>query len=107
MLVLTLQIWPYEGRLMNGMQLFNESCLSVSGYHLLVLMNPLELQNDSSDSEIGYSLIFLTLLNILGNLAYILYTSYVDLRPKLVKLMQYIKLKCRKMRKTPALYNIE
>jgi hypothetical protein len=37
---------PYEQKWMNYMKLFNEGCISVCGYHLLVFGKNLGEQND-------------------------------------------------------------
>jgi hypothetical protein len=65
-IIYLIQCRPYEGRLMNLNEIFNEGCVLASGYTLLIFTE--QVQEIAMREATGYIIIGLILLNFLVNL---------------------------------------
>jgi hypothetical protein len=74
MIVYIQAVKPFEIPLLNRIEVFNECCILIAGYHLF------SFTDFVSDSEIkykmGWSIIGITIINIAVNMGVMFYGSY-------------------------------
>lgn len=81
---------PFEMRLLNYMEIFNEFCLLDISYHLLLFTDFIS----SSDEQytIGFSIIGIALLNILVNMIVMTILTFICLKVVIKNLINKIKI---------------
>lgn len=67
MIIYTVSVRPFEEPLLNRVEIFNELCILVSSYHLIVFTDFMPSGNEGIQEKAGYTMIGVTLLNVLIN----------------------------------------
>ena len=82
---------PFISRLLNMLEIFNEVCILLSSYHLLMFTD--FNIDENSENKAGYSLIAITALNVLVNTVFMAIQTYYKIKQAIRKILRVIRLK--------------
>ena len=82
-------IKPFETRLLNTMEIINESSILVAAYHLFAFTHFVE--DPEMQYKVGYSIIAVTIFNVLVNMIVMIAASFKELRQAIRNLCNRMK----------------
>ena len=73
-----MHVKPFELPLLNHIEIFNECCIIVAGYHLFLFTDFVE--DPEMQYNLGWSIIGVTIINILVNMSIMVWLSFRQLK---------------------------